>query len=65
MLHRRYPDILLAQHRSSLRVSDMLCHCIDDGLSFQVDTLDFVTSVLWCGIEGDGEVKSSMKALPE
>ena len=65
VLYGRYTGIAFCQDCTTLGVNHILCYCVDDGLTFEVDTLDLVTRVLWSRIEGYGEIQSCMQAFSE
>ena len=53
----------MCQNGASLRVDYFFGDSVDDGLSFKINTLDFVTMILWCRVERNGQVQTCMKSF--
>ena len=63
MFDGRHAHIALCQNCATLGINNFLGDGLDDGLSFKVDALDAITSILGCGVEGYGKVETCVQSL--
>ena len=65
MLNGRDTHVALAEHCAALGVNHILCNRINHGLTIDVDTLNLITGILWCRIEGNSQVQTCMQSFSE
>ena len=63
MLYGRHAYISLSQNSAALGVNHLFGDGINDGLTFEVNTLNTIAGVLWCGIECHCKVETSVESL--
>ena len=52
MFYSRYTCFTFAKNSTSLRITYIFCNGIYNGLSFQINTLNLITCVLWSRVKG-------------
>ena len=65
MVYGTDTDISLCQDRSALWVDHVLGNGINDGLAFEVNSLNLVPGVFRCRIEGCCKAQSCVESLSE
>ena len=56
--------IVFGQYSATCRLDHVFGHCVDDGLSFEVGPLDFISVVFRSRVEGYGQVEACVEAFP-
>lgn len=63
MFYRADLDAILAENGATGSFSDVIGYGINDGLSIQIDALDFISMVLGGGVEGHREVETGVETF--
>ncbi len=63
MLNGAYASLALGKNCSALCVYDIFCYCVDNWLSFKVNSLNLVASILWRRIECDCKAQACVQTF--
>ena len=63
MLNSRNSGVTLAKYGTTLCITYILCNGVDNGLSFQINTLDLIPRILGCRVKGHREIQTSMQSF--
>ena len=55
--------IVFGQYSATCRLDHVFGHCVDDGLSFEVGPLDFISVIFRSRVEGYGQVEACVEAF--
>ena len=64
MFDSRYAHVALTEHRAALCVHHVLSYAFDNGHTFKVNALDFITVILWSRVERHRQTQPCVQALP-
>ena len=64
MLYGTYLNPVFREDSTACRFSHIIGNSVNDGLTFQVDTLNFISVIVRSRVESNGQIKSSVKTFP-